>query len=152
MCLLITINLVLLPTANRPTSTSSLQPEVPDVDCARSPTPHQLEPRTLNTDLPLPVLPPEIVELIVINTARPLLPPSSAPYDDYFQTRKAHWKCLGGVVSSTKYYRHLLVRRWFTVVVLREPSDWTRVLDPNWMGGLKPSVWYVAYPDCFILC
>lgn len=135
---------VLLPTADSRANTLSPQSQVSEVDSrVRSPTP-QPQPRTLNTNLPLPILPPEIVEIIVINAARPLLPPSTAPYDDYFQTRKAHWECLGGVVSSTKYYRYLLVRRWFTVVVLREPGDWTHVMDPNWMGGLKPSVWYVA--------
>ncbi|CAE6427000.1 unnamed protein product [Rhizoctonia solani] len=100
-------------------------------------TPEPFEPPPLDMDAPLPILPPEIVELIVINAARPLLPPDHAPYCEYLRTRKNHWKRLGGVVSSTKYYRQLLVKKWFAVVVLHEPSDWDRLLSPSWMGGLE---------------
>ncbi|KAB5592071.1 hypothetical protein CTheo_4453 [Ceratobasidium theobromae] len=96
--------------------------------------------RSLNTNRPLPILPPEIVELIVIYLSHPLIPPSHAPYNDYFRTRKEAWKCLEGVASSTKYYRHLLVKRWFSVIVLQEASDWGRVLSPAWLGGLEPFV------------
>ncbi|KAG8761507.1 hypothetical protein FRC11_013728, partial [Ceratobasidium sp. 423] len=99
------------------------------------------EPPPLNTDLPLPILPPEIVELIVRYAARPLLPPDHASYGEYLKIRKQHWKRLGGVVSSTKYYRQLLVKKWFAVVVLHEPSDWGRVLSQDWMGGLEPVIW-----------
>ncbi|KAJ1309217.1 hypothetical protein OPQ81_004886 [Rhizoctonia solani] len=81
--------------------------------------PELLEPPPLNTDLPLPIIPPEIVEFIVIYLARPLLPPDHAPYDEYLKTRKNHWKRLSGVASSTKYYRQLLVK------------------SPDWMGGLE---------------
>ncbi|CAE6514182.1 unnamed protein product [Rhizoctonia solani] len=103
-------------------------------------TPEPFEPPPLNMDLPLPILPPEIVEHIVKYAARPLLPPDHAPYADYLRIRKQHWKRLGGVVSSTKYYRQLLVRKWFAVVVLHEPSDWDRVLSRDWMGGLEPLI------------
>ncbi|CAE7112666.1 unnamed protein product [Rhizoctonia solani] len=99
--------------------------------------PEPLEPPPLNLDARLPILPPEIVEIIVKYAACPLIPPDHAPYGEYLEVRKNHWKRLGGVVSSTKYYRQLLVKRWFAVVVLHEPSDWDRVINPNWMGGLE---------------
>ncbi|KAG8721624.1 hypothetical protein FRC11_002874, partial [Ceratobasidium sp. 423] len=118
-----------------PASPQSPHYEAKDIArCTQEP----LEPPPLNTDLPLPILPPEIVELIVRYTARPLFPPDHVPYGEYLKTRKHHWKRLSGVVSSTKYYRQLLVKKWFAVVVLHEPSDWDRVRSPDWMGGIEP--------------
>ncbi|CAE6334280.1 unnamed protein product [Rhizoctonia solani] len=103
-------------------------------------TPELLELPLLNTDLSLPILPPEIVELIVRYAAQPLHPPDHASYEEYLKNRKKQWQRLGGVVSSTKYYRHVLVKKWFAVVVLHDHSDWDRLMDPGWMGGLQSSV------------
>ncbi|QRW16529.1 hypothetical protein RhiXN_04530 [Rhizoctonia solani] len=75
------------------------------------------DPPPLNTNLTLPILPPEIVELIVRHAAQPLQPPSHASYKE-----------------------QLLIKMWFSVVVLHEPSDWDRVMSPDWMGGLGPVV------------
>ncbi|KAF8681317.1 hypothetical protein RHS04_02955 [Rhizoctonia solani] len=98
------------------------------------------DPPPLNTNLTLPILPPEIVELIVRHAAQPLQPPSHASYKEYLKNRRKQWRRLNGVVSSTKYYRQLLIKMWFSVVVLHEPSDWDRVMSPDWMGGLGPVV------------
>ncbi|CAE6470302.1 unnamed protein product [Rhizoctonia solani] len=107
-----------------------------NVRCTEKP----FEPPPLNTDLPLAILPPEVVEIIVLYAACPLHPPEHAPYDQYLKTRRNHWKRLLGVVSSTKYYRQLLIKKWFAVVVLHEPSDWDRILSSDWMGGLEPVI------------
>ncbi|KAF8759537.1 hypothetical protein RHS01_01430 [Rhizoctonia solani] len=63
-----------------------------------------------------------------------------ASYKEYLKNRRKQWRRLNGVVSSTKYYRQLLIKMWFSVVVLHEPSDWDRVMSPDWMGGLGPVV------------
>ncbi|CUA67817.1 hypothetical protein RSOLAG22IIIB_03246 [Rhizoctonia solani] len=117
------------------TQSSSVQPKR-DV----RPTFEPSEPPPLNMDISFPILPPEIVELIVIYVARALFPPDHGPYDGYLENRKKQWQRLGGLLNSTKYYRQLIVKRWFAVVVLHEPSDWDRLLSPSWLGGLEPVI------------
>jgi len=95
---------------------------------------------SLDLSRPLPVLPPELVQDIVANLATPLLPPPCAPYNSYLRERKAVWKSLIGVASSSKYYRDLLVRQWFYVLVVIQHSDWDFVRNPAWLSHIQPHV------------
>ncbi|KAG8765819.1 hypothetical protein FRC12_007275 [Ceratobasidium sp. 428] len=97
-------------------------------------------PATIDLTLPVPILPPELVQDIVFYLAKPLVPPSHAPYNSYREERKAAWRALVGVASSSKFYRDLLVRRWFYVLVVVESSDWSLVRDAHWLNLIEPHV------------
>ncbi|KAG8693508.1 hypothetical protein FRC08_009070 [Ceratobasidium sp. 394] len=131
------LNLVRFLLGPNPTTSSVSDPE-PDTVLAP----------TLDLSRPLPVLPPELVQDIVSNLATPLLPPSCAPYDSYQRERKTVWKSLIGVASSSKYYRDLLVRQWFYVLVVVQASDWDLVRTPAWLSHIQPHVRCVIR-DCW---
>ncbi|QRW02262.1 hypothetical protein RhiLY_01259 [Ceratobasidium sp. AG-Ba] len=114
-----------------PGSSSSSDPPLPE-----APPP----PLALDLSVPLPHLPPELVQQIANHAVEPLLPPGRAPYDTYLQERKTVLKSFIGFASSSKYYRGLLFRKWFHVIVVVEPADWDLVRDTCWMGFIQPHV------------
>ncbi|KAF8605539.1 hypothetical protein BDV93DRAFT_554895 [Ceratobasidium sp. AG-I] len=115
---------------------STVPPETPP----HEPPPTKIHNVPLDTSIRMPVLPLEIIVDIVIYAAAPLLPPPHEPYDRYFEARKTLWNALNGIASSTKYFRLLLIKRWFYVIVAREAQDWIIFADTNWMSGIQHSV------------